>query len=214
MTRLLAAAVVAALVAPVALADIPPPPPPKGKKYISVANQVLVAKDVTGFVFVEEVTVFLPGPQPPTYKKLELTADKPVTPTASARRTSVALLAIPKAAADEFKSEKELFDALKAKKVKDVARTYFTGTATVSDAIKGDTVKWTVTVTGVGPKGITTKTEGEGYEEKKPKSGAPDGEDGAEEPVAAPRNYWIAGAGAALALMLGGLWLVGRARRS
>jgi hypothetical protein len=211
MTRLLAAAVVAALVAPVALADIPPPPPPKGKRYINVTNQVFVAKDVTGFVFVEEVTEFRPGPQPPTYKKLDLNAEKPVTPTAAARRISVALLAVPKAAADEFKSDKDLFEALKGQKVKGVARTHFTGTATVSDAIKGDTVKWTVTVTGVGAKGITTKTEGEGFEVKK---GVPDGEDGTEEPVAAPRNYWIAGAGAALALMLGGLWLVGRARRS
>lgn len=216
MTRLVAAMLALAVVASATRADVPPPPPPKGKKYINVTNQVLLAKDVSGYVFVEEVTAFLPGRQAPTYKKLDLNAEKPVTPTAAARRTSVSLIAVAKDAAGEYKTDAELFDALKAKKVKEAGRVYFTGTATVSDAIKGDTVKWTVTVTGVGPKGMTTKTEGEGYEERKPGApgAAPGGEDGTEEPTAAPRNYWVAGLAATLALMLGGLWVVGRARRS
>ena len=184
--------------------------------YISVTNQVLLAKDVSGFVFVEEVTQFLPGRQAPTYKKLDLNADKPVTPTASARRTSVELVAIAKDAAGEFKTDADLFDAIKAKKVKVAGRTYFTGTATVSDTIKGDTVKWTVTVTGVDAKGIQTKISGEGYEEKKPKSGTKDGDEDedANEPAVAGRSYWVAGLAATLALMFGGMWLVGRSRRA
>ena len=74
MRRLLALLVVGAI-AGAAVADVPPPPPPKGKKYVSVSSEVVLAKDVTGYVFVQQVGVGFGAPKY-TYEKLELTADK------------------------------------------------------------------------------------------------------------------------------------------
>lgn len=202
MNKLLTAFVVALLVASVATADIPPPPPPKGKKYVNVSSEVVLGKDVTGYVFVTQVNTF-PGAPKPTFAKVELTAAKAVAMPPGGRRTSVNLIAVPQDAAKAFKTDDELFDALGANKVKGTHRVGFGGTATVSDTIKGDSVKWTYTVTAIDDKGMKTKVEGDGYEvPKKGKEPAP------------PGASWVAGGAAALAVTLGGLWLVGRGRRS
>lgn len=218
MNRLLAALTVG-LIAGVAVADIPPPPPPKGKKYVSVNNEVVLAKDVSGYVFVKQVTS-IPARPKPTYSKLELTADKATAIPEPARRTYVTLFAVPADAAREFKTDDELFDALGAKKVKGVHGISFNSSATVSDKVKGDSVKWTTTVTAIDDKGIKTKVEGEGYEppadKPKPGGGKPPEEE-EEAPVASahtPRGgVWVAGLATFAALTLGGFWLAGRARR-
>jgi hypothetical protein len=203
MNRLLALLTVG-LIAGVAVADGLPPPPPKGKKYVSVNNEVVLGKDVTGYVFVQETGRVPAGGT--TYTKLELTADKAMAIAAGGRRTYASLVAVPQDAAKEFKTDAELFDALKAKKVTGAVRLAFTGTATVSDTVKGDSVKWTHTITAIDAKGIKEKVEGEGAEQsaEKPKRG--------ERPLAHVET-WVAGAALALGLMLGGLWLAGRARR-
>src|SRR6266540_5469228 len=144
MKRFLSILTLAAF-AGVAVADIPPPPPPKGKKYVSVSNEVVLGTDVNGYVFVKQVNTF-PGGRKPTYAKLELKADKPTAIPEPARRTFVNLFAVPQDAAKEFKSDEELFDALGAKKVKGVTSLGFSSTATVSDKVKGDSVKWTTTI--------------------------------------------------------------------
>lgn len=213
MNRLLALAA-ALLVAGHALADIPPPPPPKGKKYVSVSNEVVLGKDVTGYVFVQRVGT---GPGRPTftYEKVELTPGKAATVPTPGRRGSVALIAVPQDAAKEFKTDAELFDALKERKVKGTHDLGFPGSATVPDSIKGDTVKWTHTVTAIDPKGgFKATVEGEGRPAAKGEApGKPEEEDGAE--ARAPRGgTWVAGLAAALAAALGGLWAVGRARRA
>lgn len=222
MVRLVAALFVVALAASAVVADIPPPPPPKGKKYINVNNEVLLGKDVSGYVFVKQVTQFLPGRQKPTYSKVELKTDKATAIPEPARRTSVSLFAVPQDAAKEFKTDDELFEALGAKKVKGAVSISFGSTATVSDTVKGDSVKWTTTITAIDDKGITKKVEGDGYEPpaKKPAKDAPEDSpeaDDADAPVGsvqAPRGgTWIAGIAAFAALMLGGFWLAGRTRR-
>ena len=156
MNRFLAAVVVAALAASAAVADIPPPPPPKGKKYVTVNNEVVLGKDVTGYVFVQQ-SVTGPGRPVVTFSKLDLTPGKAKALPAGGRRNYVTLFAVPADAAKEFKTDADLFDALKANKVKGVHNIGFGGTATVSDAVKGDSVKWTTTITAVGEKGITKK---------------------------------------------------------
>jgi hypothetical protein len=218
MRRLLSVLTLAAL-ASVAVADLPPPPPPKGKKYVSVNNEVLLGKDVSGYVFVKQVNT-IPGGRKPAYTKLELSAEKATSIPEPARRTYVNLFAVPKDTAKEFKSDEELFDALGAKKVKGAVSIGFTSSATVSDKVKGDAVKWTTTITAIDEKGIKKKVEGDGFEEpkapKNPKDGPEDEDDSPSDApaAAAPRGgVWVAGLAAALALTLGGFWLAGRSRR-
>lgn len=185
----------------VALADVPPPPPPKGFKYISVVNELVVAKGVSGYVFVQQVTTYRPAPVN-SYSKIEPKEGKALAIPPGGRRVYVQVYAVPADAAKEFKAEQDLFDALEKKKVKGAHSFEFTGTATVPDSIKGETVKWTTTVTAIGEKGVEKKVEGEGYGQE-PKGKRPQAQAG---PV-------VAGALAALALALGGAWLVGRTRR-
>lgn len=222
MNRLLALLTVAAF-AGVAVADIPPPPPPKGKKYVSVSSEVVLAKDVTGYVFVKQSSN---GPGRPvfSYEKLDLTPGKAKAISAGGRRTFASLFAVPQDAAKEFATDADLFAAIGADKVKGAHRLSFPGTATVADTVKGDSVKWTYTITAIDPKGgIKSKGEGEGYEpppEKKPRPADKPGkndspEDATEVPTAtAPRGgTWVAGIAGFAAITLGGLWLAGRARR-
>lgn len=205
MKKLLPALVAALLLASAAVADIPPPPPPKGQKYVSVNNEVVLGKDVTGYVFVQQV-VTGPGAPKFTSEKLELAPGKAKAVAPGGRRTFTTLFAVPQDAAKEFKTDDELFDALKANKVKGAHRFSFISTATVSDQIKGDSVKWTVTINAIDAKtGFQTKTEGEGHEEPKavPKK---------ESPTAQP-GVFAAGLAATIGVLLGGLWLAGRVRR-
>lgn len=214
MNKFLTALVAGLLVAGAALADIAPPPPPKGKKYVGVSNEVVLGKDVSGYVFVTQVSTFPARGQ--TFAKAELTATKAVAMPAAARRTFVELLAVPQDAAKEFKTDAELFDALKADKVKGVHRLAFGDSATVDDAVKEKTVKWTHTITAINPKdGIKEEVKGEGYEPPAKKGGAPDKEEEDDAPVTrAPRGgVWVAGLAAFAGVLLGGLWVAGRTRR-
>ncbi len=202
MNKFLLALAAGLLLANITTADVPPPPPPKGKKYIPVTSEVVLGKDVTGYVFVTQVSTF--PARGATHAKVELAAGKAVAMPASGRRTFVELIAVPQDAAKEFKTDAELFAALGANKVKGAQRLGFSGTATVADTIKGDSVKWTHTINAIDAKGIKTKVEGEGYEVPVPKKG--------KEPVA-PFGSLMVGGSVALAVVLGGLWLVGRTRR-
>lgn len=205
MNKFLSALVAGLLVASTATADVPPPPPPKGKKYVSVTSEVVLGKGVTGYVFVQQVGSGF-GPPKVTYEKLDLTGGKAKEMPPGGRRTFVTLFAVPEAAAKEFKTDDALFEALKANKVKGAHHLDFPGTATVSDKVKGDSVKWTYTITEIDDKaGLKKKVEGEGHEEPaaKPKGDKPP----------ALTGTFVAGAAAALALLLGGFWLAGRSRR-
>lgn len=205
LQKFLPALVAALLVASAATADIPPPPPPKGKKYVSVSAEVALGKDVTGYVFVRQ-TATGPGAPKFTSEKVEFADGKAKAMPAGGRRTYTTLFAVPQDVAKEFKTDDELFDALKTNKLKGALPLGFPGTATVSDAVKGDSVKWTYTITAIDPKtGIQTKVEGEGYEEPK--------RPGAKEKPPVQAGVFVAGGAVALALLLGGFWLAGRARR-
>lgn len=205
MPRLLSALVLLA-VAGIAAADIAPPPPPKGQKYVDVSSEVLLGKDVnvSGWVFVVQEWKG-PGRPVSTVSKVELSEKKAVAVSGGGRRTSATLFAVPEAVAKEYKTDKELFAAVEGGKLKGVQKLAFEGSATVTDKVKGDTVTWTHTITGVDDKGIKSKVSGDG------KSDAPDkpGEKPAK-PVGFEPGVLIGGMAAALAVCLGGLWLVRR----
>jgi hypothetical protein len=205
MNRLLALLAVG-LLASAATADVPPPPPPKGTKYVTVDVEVVLGKDVSGYVYVQRV-VSGPGRPRVTFTKLDLTADKAAALAAGGRRTDRTLFAVPRAAVAEFKTDADLFDALAANKVKGAHDIGFAGTATVSDTVKGDTVKWTYTITAIDAKdGIKTKVEGEG-------SKPPEVESGKKAQPPTPVRLWVAGVAAFAAVTLGGFWVAGRTRR-
>ncbi|MDY3556918.1 hypothetical protein R5W24_006092 [Gemmata sp. JC717] len=205
MKKLIPALVAALLLANAAAADVPPPPPPKGKKYVSVTNEVVLGKDVTGYVFVQQVSSGFGAPQF-AHEKLELTAGQAKAVDAGGRRSFVSLFAVPQDVAKGFKTDAELFEALKANKVKGAHRLNFASTATVSNQVKGKSVKWTHTVAAIDAKtGVKVKVEGEGYEEPKtnPKK----------EGSAVPFKGVAAGLAVTAGVLLGGFWLAGRARR-
>lgn len=183
-------------------------PPPKGKKFVSVSYDVSVSKDVKGYVFVIATISGSgrPGSQTTTYGKVELDEKKAaVMPAPTGRFGHTALMAVPEDAAKEYKTEKELFDALKEKKVKGVQTLNLSSQGTVDEKVKENKVTWTYTVTGVDDKGMKTTVSGDGYEEpKKP---------GEKKPLAfAEPGYLIGGVALALSVTLGGLWLVRRKR--
>jgi hypothetical protein len=202
MTRFLVAAVLAALAVGTATADIAPPPPPKGKKYVNVTHEVKLGKDVKGYVFVAQTTTG-PGRPNVTTSKLDL-GEKATTVVSGGRRNSATLFAVPEVAAKEFKTEKELFDAVTGKKVKGVQTLSVYGSATVSDTVKGDSVTWTYTITGIDDKGMKTDVSGDGAEEQKP-------EKKEEKKLAfAEPGYLIGGLAVAVGIAFGGLWLIRR----
>ena len=206
MPRPLAALLLAALVAPFAAADVPPPPPPKGKKYVDVSCEVLAAKDLKpGWVMVQKVVTGGLGGTATTFARVDLDDAKPLAvPAAAGKFGHVTLLAVPDDAAKDFKTEKELFDALKAGKVKGAKELYFPRTGTVDEKVKENKVRWTYTVTGVGKDGIEAKASGEGYEVPDKPGDKP------AKPVGFEPGYVVGGLAAAAAVCLGGLWLARR----
>jgi hypothetical protein len=180
-------------------------PPPKGKKFVSVSYEVLASKDVKGYVFVIATTSGgRPGSQTTTYGKVELDEKKAAAmPIPTGRFGYTALMAVPEEAAKEYKTDKDLFDALKEKKVKGVQTLNLSTQGTVDEKVKENKVTWTYTVTGVDDKGVKTTVSGEGYEEPKKR--------GEKKPLAfAEPGYLIGGLAAAVGVTAGGLWLVRR----
>lgn len=200
--RLLVALAVVAVVAGFASAD-GLAPPPKGKKFVSVTHEVLAGKDLKGYVFVQRIAEGRFGAVSFTFSKAELDEKKAMTVPVPAKYGNASLLAVPEDAAKEYKTDKELFTALEGKKVKGVQSINFSHLEAVDEKVKGDKVTWTYTVTEVDDKGIKTTVSGEGYEEPKKKS--------EKKPLAfAEPGYLIGGLAAAVAVTLGGLWLVRR----
>lgn len=200
--RFVASVLVLAVAAGVASAD-GLVPPPKGKKFVSVTGEVLIGKDVKGYVFVQKAgTGGRPGSAKHTLSKVELDEKKPLAlPIPTGRFGYVILLAVPEDAAKEYKTEKELFEALDKKAVKGVQQISISSQQmAVDEKVKENKVTWTYTITGVDEKGIKATVTGDGYEEPKK-----------DKPLAlAEPGYLVGGVAAALAVTFGGLWLVRR----
>ena len=211
MIRFVAPLFAVAVLANAVRADIPPPPAPFGKKYVSVSHEVVVGKDVSGYVFVLHVSHGRGAPRT-THTKWELTVGKAV-PIPVGEKYSSTLCAVPQDAAKAFGTDQELIDALLANKLTGVHSISFYPTETVSKRVLGRSVKWTHTITAIDPQnGIREKVEGRGAERPADKSKNKDQPDKKDQPRARAET-WMAGGAAALAVLLGGFWLADRTRR-
>jgi hypothetical protein len=181
-----------------AFGDGLPPPPPKGLKYMNIDHEVILSKDVTGYVFVESVAGIRPGGK---FRKLELNDKKPTTLTVPGRRTSTSIYAVPEKAAAAFKTDDELFKAIEAKKVEGSHHIRFRTTTTVKDTDKRERIKWTHTIQSIdATKGPTVKVEGDGQDAKSENLGV----NGIES------HYLIAALAFTLAMVFTGLWFARR----
>lgn len=201
---------------PLALANVPPAPlPPRDKKFVEVKSEVLLGKDVTGYVFVFHEKSNPRSEPGDRFSRAKLSATTPYSIAPTGGRGSQ-LVAVPEDVAKAYTTDDELFAALRDNKLKG---THTLGTGGGGSTLVDETattekaVTWTYTITVVDPKkGIKWNIKGIGTEgspnaeEKLPakqKDGSTRSEPGA----------WVSGGAATLALVLGGLWLSGRSRR-
>lgn len=202
--RLFGVPMAVAMVAGMAWADLPIPPLEKDEKEVSVTSEVLLGKDVTGYVFVQKVGQG-PGAPQYSYEKVELSQKTPKAMANNGRYTYVSLVAVPEDAAKEFKTDKDLFAALEARRVKGVHEVSLGGgTVRVKKAaVKENALTETYTITAIDAKeGIKTSKNGglpdePKKDEKKPLA------------LSEPGTF-VGGFAAALSITLGGLWLVRR----
>jgi hypothetical protein len=171
-------------------------PPPKGKKFVQVEHAVVLGKGATGYVFVRTTADLASKPESARLELKEGTA----VPVQASSDLVVHLYAVPENVAKEYKTDEELFAAVRKGTVKGTHYHQLPPRDVVPVSVKAATVKWTTTITAIDPKrGFVTKV----IVENAPKEKRPQASAG---PVAA-------GVLAALALALGGAWFVGRARR-
>ena len=192
------------LTAGVALAN-GPPPPVKDKKWVKVEVEVQIEKGVTGYVFYEQgFRLDFKGPLHLPLRKVEFDDKKPTPIPSDVTRRYTRLFAVPESAVKEFKSEKELEEAIRNQKVKGVLSTELSGVTTIDQKAEDDKVTWRYTVTRIDDKGITVKITGDG--QKEPAKQPPP-----KNPLAlAEPGTLIGGIAAALAVAFGGLWLARR----
>ena len=195
-----------------AWADIAPSPPPPGQKYVAVDNQVRLGKEFDDYVFVVAHGV---GPGPPRYdyKKIALSTKSSTSMPAGGRYQYIALLAVPKASADQVHSGGPRVAGAPApidiSKIDGLRRMGFADTAIVDIKHPGNSVTRTHTITGFDKDGgIQTTVEREPADvegEKKSRSRA--------EVRPGATSTAVAGIALALSFAFGGIWLV-RYRRT
>lgn len=184
--------------------DIPPPPPPKGKKYVTIDHEVLLAKNVTGYVFVEHLSGFGPKDK---FRKLALNDSKPTAITTAGRREGILVYMVPESVAKKFDKDEALFKACKDSGASDkpFPVMFFSHTAFLNTSDKRERVTWTHTITAIddskGPK-VTTKGDGE-----EPKFESDDTEEPTNRPTG---NLVFAGLAATLGFVFLGVWLFRR----
>lgn len=195
--------------------------PPAGFKRVVVDHKITTDKEISDYTF---YTVIYGGKGGPKVTEVKLDP-KTAIEIPGVRRTGVGrqgwLVAVPKDAAKKYDSEKAFNEAIQKGKVEGLARTKgnLDSTDTVKDTDKRDTIvkehKFDK-IDGAAIVLITKKDEGASEPKKDgDKKDSPD-EDDATPGVTAytPRGgLWMAGLATALAVMLGGTWLVGRTRR-
>ena len=198
-----------------AWADVPTPPPPPGQKYVAVDNQVRLGKEFDDYVF---VVAHGRGPGAPQYQYNKITlSTKSSTPMpAGGRYQSIALLAVPKASADQVHSGGPRVASapgvpapIDIWKIDGLRSMGFADTAIVDIKHPGNSVTRTHTITGFDKDGrIQTTVEREPADvegEKKSRSRA--------EVRPGGTSTAVAGIALALSFAFGGIWLL-RNRRT
>jgi hypothetical protein len=215
MYRVLPALALALLAAPVVRADGLPPP---GLKRVPIDYKFTTEKEYPDYQFFT-----LSGGKGPRAKLNAVKLD-PKTPALfpGAGRTGVgrqgALVAVPKGAAKNYETEEKFHLAIKNREVEGmiVTKANLDSQESIKDTDTRTVVVYEAAVEKVDKDGVVLKWKKQEEPKKNgDKKDAPDDDDappGAN--VSAPRGgTLIAGLASALALTLGGLWLVGRTRR-
>ncbi len=189
------------LSAGVVTADLPPSPKPAGSKTLTGSHMVTLKPDVKGWVFVTSEVLVLSGkkgPPPIIYSRLELSETKAVD-LANKR-----LHAIPAESAKAYPKDADLTEALRQGKLEGV-RDYFFSAPTV-EVRTGEKAERPISesvMTDIHEKdGIKVRIKGEGREKPEDKK--------KDKPISAEPGGWVGGIAAALAVTLGGLWLMRR----
>jgi len=198
MSRFVLAVTVAVAAATAAVADLGPPP---GQKYVPVTTTVKLEKSFPDHAFY--IVGFGPGATPLT--KVELDPTK-ATKVDAKSRYGGSLYAVPNAIVKEYKTEKELGDALrKEKPPAGVSSLSISNRTTLKMGDKRDAIERVLVISGDEKAGLKIA------EEKDPEKKEPD-KDPEEPTAAAPTGsrLLVVGLAAALALVAGGLWAVRR----
>jgi hypothetical protein len=217
MFRLLLTLGIGLLLATAAFADLKPP---MGLKNVPIDHKFTTEKEYPDYLFFT-----ISGGKGPRAKLTEVKLD-PKTPAnfPGAGRTGIGrlgtLVAVPKESMKKYNSEKEFHDAIKDQKVEGMLATTarLDSQTTIKDTDKRTVIVREHSIEKIDAKaGIVIKTK---PDEALPAKDAPKKEPQEEEEETAgvtaytPQGgVWIAGLAAALALTLGGFWLVGRGRR-
>jgi hypothetical protein len=195
--------------------------PPAGFKSVPLDHKITTEKEYPDYLFFT-----VTGGKGPKAKLAAVPFD-PKTPIvlAGAGRAGIgrqgAVVAVPKDAAKNYDTEEKFHLAIKNRTVGGMIQTKFNldSRTTVKDTDARTAVVEEFAVEKIDPKGgiVLTRKKSESTPEKKDgeKKDAPDGDDvptGAS--TSLPRGGgMMAGLSATLALVLGGLWVVGRGRR-
>ena len=199
MSRFVFAATVMVVAATAALADVGPPP---GSKYVPVVTTVKLEKSFPDHTFY--VLGFGPGAAPLT--KVELDPTKPTKVDAKSRYGGN-LYAVPNAVVKEYKTEKELADAIrKEKPPAGVSSLSIGNRTTLKVGDKRESIDRVLLISAGDEK------TGLKIAEEKPEAKDPEKKDPDEPTAAAPTGgrLLVVGLAAALALVAGGLWAVRR----
>ena len=199
MSRFVFAVAAVAVAATAAVADLGPPP---GSKYVPVATTVKLEKSFPDHTFY--VVGFGPGSAPIT--KVELDPMK-ATKVDAKSRYGGSLYAVPNAVVKEYKTEKELGDALRKEKPPAGVSSLLIGNrTTLKVGDKRDAID-RVLVISAGDEKAGLKIA-----EEKPEAKDPEKKDPEEPTATAPTGgrLLIVGLASALALVAGGLWAVRR----
>ncbi len=218
MYRTLLASVFALLIVTVASADLRPP---MGVKTVQLDHKITTDKEYPDYLF---FTVTGGKGQRAKLTPVKLDPKNPATLSGAGRSAGIgrqgSLVAVPKDAEKKYDSEEKFHAAIKDRNVEGLIATKVNldSQAAIKETDKRTVVVYEVIVEKVDPKeGIVVKLKrDEPAPEKKEgeKKDSPD-EDSPDATASTPRGgMLVAGLAAALAVMLGGLWLVGRKRKA
>jgi|GEM_PF-1788106 len=226
MFRALLALGVGLFAASIAIADIGPP---KGVKRVVLDHKITTDKEITDYTF---YTVLSAGKGAPKVTQVKFGPKTPIVIPGAPRGIfgwQGWVVAVPKDAAKSYASNKEFLKAIQDSKVEGLAKTLnLDSFAVVKDTDKRNTIVREHAFDKIDGKMILLTTKNDDAIPEKKSGAAPekkgdgkDSPDDEEDPAPTPGvtaytprgGVWIAGVAAALAVMLGGFWLVGRGKR-
>ena len=198
--------------------------PPMGQKSVTLDHKFTTEKEWPDYQFFTLV-----GGQGPRAKltALKLDPKTPATLPGAERSPGIGrsglLIAVPKDAEKNYKTEKEFHDALKGLKVEGLirAKPNFDARTTIKDTDKRTVILYEHLIEKVDAKDgivVTTKRDVEPKKEPDKKDSPEDDSDTLDDTPGVtaytPRGgVWVAGLACFAAITLGGLWLAGRSKR-